>query len=300
MYDLIIVGAGPAGITAGIYAARKKLNFLMISRDIGGQTAWSGDIENYLGFQFITGPELVKKFKEHLDKFEVELKEGESVKGIGKENDSIRVETDKGEYRSKTVILATGRIPRKLEVKGEAEFKNKGVTYCATCDAPLFADLEVAVVGGGNSGLDAALQLIKIAKKIYLIETLDHLCADPVVVEKVKQNPKVEVYFETQVKEIYGDKFVRGMKVERQGVLEDLQVEGIFVEIGSAPSSEILAGVRKNEKGEVKVDCECKTDLPGIFAAGDVTDVYSKQIIVACGEGAKAALAAFEYLSKKR
>jgi len=300
VYDLIIIGAGPAGITASVYAARKRMNFLVITRDIGGQAALSYDIQNYVGYQFITGPDLAQKFREHLEQFNVETKEGESVTSISKDGDIVKVKTDKGEYSAKTVIIASGRIPRKLGVEGEEEFKNRGITYCATCDGPLFADKEVAVIGGGNSALDAVLQLIKIAKKIYLINIGPQLQADPIMVEKAKNSEKVVVYNNTKVEKISGDTFVKGIKISREGKEEDLAVEGIFIEIGSTPSSDFIKNIEKNESGEIFVNCLCETSIPGIFAAGDVTNVYAKQIIVACGEGAKAALASFEYISKTK
>ncbi|HEX9949516.1 MAG TPA: FAD-dependent oxidoreductase, partial [Thermodesulfobacteriota bacterium] len=183
LYDLVIVGAGPAGITAGVYAARKRMNFLIITTDIGGQASLSWDIENYLGYQFIAGTELIEKFKEHLEKFDVEVRNNEKATGVEKSGTFVQIHTDKGEYTAKTVIVASGRRPRKLGARGEDEFKNKGVTYCATCDAPLFADMDVAVIGGGNAALDATLQLIKIAKKIYLIEVKPEVTADRIMVE---------------------------------------------------------------------------------------------------------------------
>ncbi len=298
MHDLIIVGAGPAGITASVYAARKRMNFLVITRDIGGQAALSYDIKNYIGYQFITGPALAQKFREHMEQFNVEVKEGESVTSISKEGNIVKVKTDKGEYTTKTAIIASGRVPRKLGVEGEEEFKNRGVTYCATCDAPLFADNEVAVIGGGNSALDAALQLIKIAKKIYLINIAPTLRADPIMVEKAKNSEKVVIYNSTKVEKINGDTFAKGIKISREGKEENLAVEGIFIEIGSIPASDSIKNIEKNEIGEIVVNCSCETSIPGIFAAGDVTNIYAKQIIVACGEGAKAALASFEYISK--
>ncbi|MGA1864966.1 MAG: NAD(P)/FAD-dependent oxidoreductase [bacterium] len=300
MYDLLIVGAGPAGITAGVYAARKRMDFLVISKDIGGQTLYSWDIENYTGYQFVTGPELVRKFREHLDQFHIEVKENEETTLVKKDADKFIIETNKNTYEAKTVIIASGRKPRLLEVDGEDKFRNKGVTYCATCDGPLFADMDVAVIGGGNSALESVLQLTKIAKKIYLADIAPRLIADPIMIEKAEASPKVTIYNSTKVEKIYGDNFVQGLRITHKGKTEDLPVQGIFIEIGSVPSSGFVKDVKKNGVGEIMINCRSETNVPGIFAAGDVTDVPAKQIIVACGEGAKAALRAFEYLSKNR
>lgn len=299
-YDLIIVGAGPAGITASVYAARKRMNFLVISRNLGGKTRWISEVGNYTSYQFITGPELAQKFKEHLEHVNVAPKEHEVVTLVEKDGYLITVKTNKGSYKSRTAIIATGRIPKKPSVNGEAKFRNKGVTYCATCDAPLFADMDVAVIGGGNDGLGSVLQLVKIARKIYLIEMDSQLSADPILVEKAKQSGKVTVHTNTKAEEVYGDKFVKGIKICCGDTREDLPVEGVFIEVRSVPVSEFAEGVAKNDKGEIIVNSTCETDVPGIFAAGDVTNVYGKQIIVACGEGAKASMAAFDYLSRMK
>jgi len=299
-YDLIIVGAGPAGITASVYAARKRMDFLVITKNIGGQTALSADIENYTGYKFITGPELVEKFKEHMEQFDVDFRENEPVTLVKKTSDTVKVETDKDKYQARTVIVASGRIARELGAEGEEKFKHRGVTYCATCDAPLFADVDVAVVGGGNSGLDAVLQAIRIARKVYLIEIGHELRADPIMVEEAKKSDKLTILTDTRVEKIHGDAFVEGITVSRAGKKEDLPVRGVFVEIGYDPVSDFLKDVKKNDLGEIMVNCRCETNVPGIFAAGDVTDVYGKQIIVACGEGVKATLAAFDYLNKLR
>jgi alkyl hydroperoxide reductase subunit F len=296
IYELIIIGAGPAGITAGIYAARKKIDFIIITKDIGGQASLSWEIENYIGYQFITGPELVEKFIEHIKEFNVEIKENEPVKKILMEDKIFKIISDKNEYLSKTIIVSTGRKPKKLGVKGEDEFKNKGLTYCATCDAPLFRDKEVAVIGGGNAGLDAVIQLSRIARKIYLIEIKNELTGDRFVIEKIKNIKNVEIMTGTKIKEIKGDKFVEGIRIEKEGKDTDIKVNGIFVEIGSVPNSEIIDFVEKNEYGEIIVDCKNRTSFPGVFSAGDVTNVFAKQIIVACGEGAKASISSFEYL----
>jgi alkyl hydroperoxide reductase subunit F len=300
MFDLIIIGAGPAGITASVYAARKKMNFLVISKDIGGQAAWSGDIENYTGYQFITGPELVGKFEEHIRKYGIQVKENEQVIELKRKDGLVRVKTDKGAYEAKTAVIASGKRSRELGVPGEVEFKNRGVTYCATCDGPLFSEKDVAVIGGGNSALDATLQLIQIARHIYLINITSALGGDAIMREKVSESKKVSILNSTQVTAVLGDKMVSGIKIRRQEKEETLPVQGIFVEIGLIPNSEFAKELEKNELGEIKVNCRNKTNIQGIFAAGDVTEVPEKQIIVAAGEGAKAALSAFRYLAQHR
>jgi len=296
--DLIIVGAGPAGITAAVYAARKKLDFTVISRDVGGQAAWSGEIENYTGFQFIAGPELAMKFRDHLGKFSFDMREGVGVSKIEKDGDNFKVTTSKGEALiSKTLVIASGKRPRLLNVPGEGKFKNHGLTYCATCDGPLFANKNVAVIGGGNSGLDATLQMMKIATKVYLINLEEKLTGDPVMQEKVKSAKNVEILHKTKVLAVLGDQFVKSLKVEVNGKAQELAVEGIFVEIGLVPNSNFIDFVEKNKIGEIKVNCAAETSAAGVFAAGDVTHVPEKQIVIAAGEGAKASLAAFKYLS---
>ncbi|MCM8790912.1 MAG: FAD-dependent oxidoreductase [Candidatus Omnitrophica bacterium] len=300
MYDLIIIGAGPAGITAAVYAARKKMNFLVITRDIGGQAAWSGDVENYTGYQFVTGPELVSKFEEHMRKYRIDIKEGEAVVDLEKSGEIVKVKTNKSFYDSKAVIIASGKVSRDLGVPQEAHFKNRGLTYCATCDGPLFAGKDVAVIGGGNSALDAALQLIKIANKVYVINNTPRLGGDPVMKEKVEASPVVKIYNDSKVVAINGDKMVTGIRISKYGNEEDISVQGIFVEIGLIPNSSFAKIVERNQAQEIKINCRNETSVPGIFAAGDVTDVPEKQIIIAAGEGAKAALAAFKYISQQR
>jgi alkyl hydroperoxide reductase subunit F len=300
MYDLIIIGAGPAGITASVYAARKMMSSLVITRDIGGQAAWSGDIENYTGYQFITGPELAAKFEEHMRKYSVTVKENETVGNLKKDNDLVTVVTDKNKYETRTVIIASGKRTKKLNIKGEDEFINHGLTYCATCDAPLFSGRDVVVVGGGNSALDAALQLTRIAKHIYLVNINPSLGGDAIMREKIENNEKVSIFNNSSILEIFGDKFVKGIKVRHQDKEEVLTVGGVFVEIGLTPNSEFAAGVEKNQFGEIKVNSHNETNIPGVFAAGDVTDVPEKQIIIAAGEGSKACLGAFRYLSERK
>jgi alkyl hydroperoxide reductase subunit F len=300
MLDLVVIGAGPAGITASVYAARKKIDFLVITKDIGGQTAWSGDIENYTGYQFITGPELTAKFEEHMRQYNITVKENEEVKEVKKIDNIISVISDKAGYEAKTVIIASGKRTRELNVPGEKEFKNRGLTYCATCDAPLFAGKTVAVIGGGNSALDAAIQLIKIAKRIYIINNTLALGGDEIMREEAQKSNIVTVLNNSRVIAIIGDKFVEGIKIEREKKEETLAVQGVFVEIGLIPNSLIAPDLEKNQLGEIKVNRQNETNIAGIFAAGDVTDVPEKQIIIAAGEGSKVCLSAFRYLVQHR
>ncbi|NQU94637.1 MAG: FAD-dependent oxidoreductase [Candidatus Omnitrophica bacterium] len=299
VYDLIIIGAGPAGITASVYAARKRINFLVISKDIGGQTAWSGDIENFTGYQFITGANLVSKFEEHMKKYKVPLKE-EGVLELKKKGALISIKTNKDVYETKTAIVASGKHSKELGVPGEKEFKNKGVTYCATCDGPIFAGKDVAVIGGGNAGLDATLQLMKIAKHVHLINITPELTGDKIMQDKVEGAENVTILNDTRVTEVIGDKMVTGIKIKEKAKEKTLTLQGIFVEIGLMPNSDFAKELDKNEKGEIKINSSNETNVTGIFAAGDVTDIPAKQIIIAAGEGSKALLNAFSFLSRKK
>lgn len=300
IYDLVIIGAGPAGITAAVYAARKKMDSLVVTKDIGGQASLSGDIQNYTGYQFITGPELAIKFEEHMRKFNFGIKENEEVKELISEKGAFLVKTDKDNYQAKTVIVASGKRSRELGVTGEREFRNKGLTYCATCDGPLFAERDVAVIGGGNSALDAVLQLTKIANKIYVINITDNLTGDGIMQEKIRVDNKVSIFNNSRVKEILGDSFVQAIKIEEDKEEKVLDVQGIFVEIGLIPNSDFAPSLEKNERKEIIVNQQNETNIPGIFAAGDVTNVPEKQIIIAAGEGAKAVLSTFRYLSTRK
>ncbi len=298
-YDLIIVGAGPSGMTAGVFAARKGLKTLIISEDLGGQVNWTSDIENYMGFQEIDGQALMEKFEAQVKELHLE-EELTTVVDIRKEGEVFKVVTKNREYISKVVIVSSGKKPRTLDVPGEQEFRNKGVSYCATCDGPLFRNLPVAVVGGGNSALKSALDLANYASEIHLIAN-SGLTADHILVERLNKLDHLKKYLSHTVVEIKGGKSVE------KAILEDIQnkqrfeinVQGVFVEIGLDPNQSFLGDwVEKNEVGEIKVDCLCRTNIPGLYAAGDVTSVPEKQIIVAAGEGAKAALKAWEFLLK--
>lgn len=305
IYDLIIIGAGPAGMTAGVYAARKKLKTLIISKDIGGQAAWSSDIENYLGFSMVTGAELVSKFEHHLEEFkeDVELRVVISgVKKITKKAKHFIVETgDDRKEEAKAIIISGGKVPRELGVQGEKEFLNKGVTYCSWCDGPLFKHKDVAIIGGGNSALDSALNVSKIVNQIYIINITPKLNGDQVMIDRVTDMPKIRILNNTEVVAIEGSKTVESVRIKSRdgGLQKDLPVSGVFIEVGFIPATDYLKGlVKLNKLGEIVIDEENMTSVEGIFAAGDITEVLEKQIITAAGEGAKAAIQASKYLAK--
>lgn len=300
MYDLIIIGGGPAGITAGIYAVRKKLETLLITLDFIGQVGKSFLIENYPGFKEIKGSELAGKLREHIKGFDIELKEGEKVSKIEKKKDIFVVKTSQKEYKSRTVIVATGRDPRPLEVQGEKKFLGKGVSYCVTCDGPLFSGKTVAVIGGGNSGFEAALELGGYCKRVYILERGSTIVADEVLQEKVTKSKNVEVLLNTDTKEIKGEEFVKSLIYQnlKEKKKKEIKVEGVFVQVGYIPATGYVKNlVDFNDQDEIKIDPHTnRTRTQGLFAAGDVTDIKIKQIITAAGEGAKAALSAYKYL----
>ncbi|MFH1327197.1 MAG: FAD-dependent oxidoreductase [archaeon] len=302
IYDLIIVGAGPAGMTAAIYAARRKIKFLIIGLDVGGQMSWSSEVENYPGTTHLSGVELVKNFHDHMKSYGVKVQQEDVVKVVKKKGICV-VKTKKHTYGSKAVLIASGKKPKKLNVPGEEKFLGKGVNYCATCDVPLYKNKIVLVVGGGNSGLEAALFLSKYAKKIYLFEAMPKLVGEAFLREKVLKDKKIEVSTSVKVKEILGDKFVNEVKYEKAGKDFELKVEGVFIEVGLVTKANFI-NVEKNRWGEIMIFRSTKSheenmaSVPGIFAAGDVTDIPTKQIVVAAGEGCKAALAAFNYIHR--
>lgn len=303
--DLVIIGAGPAGITAAVYAARKGLNFMVLSVNIGGQMVWSGDVDNYIGYQHIKGADLVKKFREHLDEFNFPFHLDEPVKELKKKGKMFEVKTGKGKYVTKTVIIASGKNPRKLGVPGEVHYTNKGISYCVTCDGPLFYGKEVAVLGGANAALDAVLQLKDNCPKIYLVSINPEMMGDKIMLDAVSKAKNVEIITDAKTTEIFGDDFVKGFKIDVKAKERTISVEGIFVEIGSVPNIDFAKKLIKvNKWGEVMIKHtggvveDNMTSVLGIFAAGDVTDVAEKQIIVAAGEGCKALLSAVGYLNR--
>lgn len=304
VYDLVIVGAGPAGITAAIYAARHQLKFMVISMDIGGQTSMSTDVENYTGYHLLSGMDLIRKFQQHMQDYKIELKLRERVDCIKRRGKIFEIKTNKKRYSTKTVIIASGKQSRKLNVPGEHELYNKGVSYCATCDAPLFKDKGVAVIGGGNSALQAALLLSKYAKVVYLINLNNKFIGEDVVIKKVENNKKIKRITNAKTTAIFGEKRVSALKFVKDGNESVLNVQGVFIEIGLSTECDFAPLVEKNKWNEIKVKRSTKsfkenmTNVRGIFAAGDCTDIPAKQIIVAAGEGAKAALAAIDYIER--
>lgn len=303
IYDVVIIGAGPAGMTAGIYTARKLLKTLIISKNIGGQMIFSNDIENYPGVSEVDGFGLEEKFKKHLEHFAdwVSLKEGVNVTGLAGEEGKWKVTTDLGDvYETKSIILASGRNPRKLGIPGEEKFLGRGLANCTTCDAPLFKDKTVAVIGGGNGALDALQTLAKGAKKIYSVIMEADWVGDDLILKKADQALQVEKLANSRPIEVKGENVVKSLVIENVNSRErkEIEVDGVFVEIGWIPSVGFLAGlVELDDKHQVKTNPNSMmTNQMGIFSAGDVNDIRGEQIVIAAGEGAKAALAVYEYL----
>lgn len=298
MNDLVIVGAGPAGMTAAVYAARKGINPLVLSRDIGGQANWSSSVENYMGFRDIRGSELMDRFEQHMKAQQLRYEECD-VQSISRFDGGFEVMCRSGtRHRAKAVIVATGKTPRLLNAPGEEEYRGKGVSYCSTCDGPLFAGVPVAVIGGGNAGLQACFDMLPVAEHVYLV-TEEGITADQAVKAKVLGSERLTVYENHKVKQIAGDELVRRIVIaDASGSELELSVEGVFVEIGLIPNSKVVDGdVAVNDFGEIIVDCDCHTNVAGLYAAGDVSTAPGKQIIIAAGEGAKAALAAANRLA---
>jgi thioredoxin-disulfide reductase len=298
MLDCVIIGAGPAGMAAAIYMARQKLNFVIISKTVGGQTLLSWEVGNYLGFQLLPGADLVKEFKKHMADYNIKIQEGEEVKSVEKAEQGFKVKSDKAEYETLTVLVATGEKHRKLNVSGEDEYYGKGVTYCATCDAPLFGNKDVAVIGGGNSAMESALFASKYSNKIYILNIESDLKGDDLLIDRVKKEKKIEIIPNVKTTEIIGGKFVTGLKYEQADEAKELPVNGVFIEIGLIPVSGFIDIIKKDKWNQIIVDKDNATDVKGIWAAGDVTDVTEKQIAVAVGEGAKASLKIIKYIDK--
>lgn len=311
-YDLAIIGGGPAGVSAGVYAARKRLKTAFITESFGGQSVESVGIENWIGTKNIAGPDFAKMLEEHLRAYAgewVEIKTGERVTGISKGDDGFWVRTGKHNYQARTVLITTGSTRRKLDIPGAAEFENKGLTYCASCDGPLFADQDVAVVGGGNAGLETAAQLLAYAKSVTLLNRSNTFKADPVTVEKVLSHPNMRALKNAVPMAVRGDpigqanrasKFVSALvyKDAQTGEEKELPVTGIFVEIGLVPTTSFARGlIPLNKYKQIPVDPKTqKTPVDGIWAAGDATDGLYHQNNIAAGDAVKALEDIYLYL----
>ncbi len=302
LYDVIIVGGGPAALTAAVYCMRKGVSTGLITMDFGGQLADTSGVENYMGYSYISGIDLANKFKEQVRQFEIAVIDGKKAAAIedGREK-TVRLE-DGSAFRARSLIITTGKSWRRLGVPGEAELTGRGVAYCAICDAPLFAGKRVVVVGGGNSGIESAIDLAKIAEHVTVVQFLAELTADKILVDAFSAFTNTTVLYEHEVVEIVGERQVEKVRIRNRtsGEISTLQAQGIFIEIGLVPNTAPVKDLLKlNEYGEIEVDCACRTSRPGIFAAGDVTSVSYKQIIIAAGEGAKAALSACDYVLRE-
>jgi len=300
MYDVIIIGAGFAGYTAAIYSVRYRLTTLVISKEPGGVIVNSREVENYPGFRRISGFELMKKFEEHAKSLGAELVVDEVV-GIIKQAGSFKIETRQGEnYEAKSVILALGTERRKLDIPGAKEYEGKGVHYCATCDAAFYKDKVVAVIGGGNSAAHSALLLSRFARKVYIIYRREKLRCEPLLYDKINATANIEIIYKTNLTEVKGSKFLEKVRLDNEYKgRKELELDGVFVEIGSIPNSSLAKelGVELTDKHEIVVDEHCRTNIKGVYAAGDVTNTVLRQGIVAAAQGAIAAASAYAFIT---
>lgn len=299
MVDVLVIGAGPAGLNAALYAARKELTVKVVTTDIGGQMLLTNEIENYLGFPSISGFELADKMEAHVKQYPVEFVYA-GVKSLVKEGDGTFTAhlDDGGELRGKACIVTAGKHSRTLDIPGEKEYTGRGVSYCATCDGPFYRKKTVAIVGGGDSAVQAAIELAKLCPTVYLL-VRSRIRAQEILVKRMKELENVKVYMGYTPEEVKGDKKVQGLVIKNKadGKTKELSVDGVFVEAGGIPNNSYLpSDVKVNSLGEIMTNKEGETNVDGLFAAGDVTDCRNKQVIIAAGEGAAAALAAHEYL----
>jgi len=303
IYDVVIIGGGPAGMTAAVYCMRKGVDTAIIIKSIGGQVAETSSVENYLGYKYINGVELVDKFKEQVFQFSVGYEEGQGVSAI-QDGEIKKITLEDGRVvQSRALIIASGKSWKKLGVPGEQRLTGRGVAYCTICDAPLFAGKKVVVVGGGNSGVEAAIDLASVASEVVIVQLLDELTADKILLDKLGTFSNVSMILSSRVTDITGEDKVNEVTVQHieTGAVTIVQTDGIFIEIGLDPNSSFVRGVvEMNSSSEIEIDSRCATNREGIFAAGDVTSVPFKQIIIAGGEGAKAALSACEYILKTK
>ncbi len=300
LYDFVAIGGGPAAYNAALYAKRKGLKTLVVAKKPGGQLLNTSSVDNYLGFMELSGEELSEHFIKHIQSIDIKEVNDQVIENIQKVGDLFELTMENGDVlTTKTVLVATGSNPRKLGVKGEDAFANAGVAYCAICDAPLFKGKDVIIAGGGNSAVEAAIDVAKIAKHVTIVHR-SQFRADQVLIDKMMIQANITIHLESQILEIYGDTKMRGIKALDKKTNEEFSIEadGIFIEIGNIPSSGLVKDlVELNTNQEIIVTHKQETSLPGLYAAGDVTNTPYKQIIVATAEGAKAALAANEYIN---
>jgi len=300
-YDVLIIGAGPAGLTAAVYCSRKMLKSAIVSENIGGQAIESWAIENYMGYRMVSGADLMQKFEEQVRSSQNIHIDLDRVQALRREKDIFVAETAGGKsYTARAVILAQGKRPRRLGVEGEDRYLGRGLSVCSTCDGPLFRDKVVAVVGGGNSALQTAIEMSRIAREVHLI-VRSTIKADPAYVRQYEEKKNIITHLNHTVSALHGNGMLNGITIRDTGSGKEtsLALDGVFAEIGWVPNTEFLEGlVPLNDQKEVIVDINCTTATPGIFAAGDVTNIRTKQIITAAGEGAKAAIEAYAYLSR--
>lgn len=300
--DVLIVGAGPAGLTAGVYCARKGVSALLIATTIGGQALESWAIENYMGYRMIKGEELMQKFEEQVRTQDVRL-ELDRVTGLARDGDRFRATTEAGRtYTATSLVIASGKHPRKLGVADEQKYLGRGLSVCATCDGPLFKDKHVAVVGGGNMAVQMAIELAGVATRVDLI-VRSELKADAANLARISQKKNINTLKGYEVAALHGDGFLTGITVRDRDTGQErrLDLDGVFAEIGWLPNTDFLGGlVELNAEGKIVVDENCHTSVPGVYAAGDVTSINSDQIIIAAGEGAKAALEAYAWVFSTR
>jgi len=301
LFDVLIIGAGPAAMTAALYTCRKQLKTMVIGREVGGQTNQTSRIENYPGVDPMPGAQLMQKFHENMMNSGARFEVGNVTK-VDRQEDGTFVVTleEEGVYQAKTVILAFGREPRKLGIPGEKEFWGRGIASCVTCDGLLFRDKTVAIVGGGNAALDGALELAGIARKIYMVHRFDFFEGDESTQQKVKNNPKIEILYKKAITEVKGDRKVRSVLIKDldTNAMSELALDGYFLEIGSIVNTEPVAHlVKRNKNNEIIIDSNCNTGVPGLFACGDVASNKYKQTVIAAGQGAIAALEAHFYLT---
>lgn len=304
MFNLAIIGGGPAGVAAGVYAARKRLKTVFITESFGGQSIESAGIENWIGTKNISGQEFGKALEDHLRSYAsdtVEIKKGEKVTLISKSGDNFKIDTTNNSYTAKTVLITTGSTRKKLEVPGAKEFENKGITYCASCDGPLFAGQDVVVIGGGNAAFETAAQLLAYAKSVILLNRSSDFKADPVTVDKVLSHPNMKAVKGAVLKEIKGNKFVTSLVYEENGVEREIAVTGVFAEIGLIPTTDFVKDlITLNKIGQIPVNPRTqRTGVNGIWAAGDSTDGLYHQNNIAAGDAVKALEDIYLYLHTK-